>query len=90
MGEEIDEDVLSRIGKHSFSYASDQTQLENTFSEIAQIVWAEANSYYLFEYCSPKRDGSGNNDLRIEVEKDGRLGSVLTQFDATGFTGGCR
>lgn len=89
LGEEIDENILSLIGKHGFVSASNQSELEATFQEIGQVVRAEANSYYLFEYCSPKRDGSGVNSLRIEVEKEARVGSVLTQFNATGFTGGC-
>ena len=90
LGEEIDETVLNQIGKNGFTSAANQAELENTFRQVADIIVAEANSFYLFEYCSPKRDGSGVNDLRIEAETgDGRIGSVLTQFDATGFTGGC-
>ncbi len=90
LGEEIDENVLRTIGKSGFVFAADQAELIATFSEVAEVVWAEANSYYLFEYCSPKRDGSGINSLRIEATAaDGRSGSVQTTFDATEFTGGC-
>jgi uncharacterized protein YegL len=90
LGGEIDEDVLKKIGKHSFAFANNQTELNASFQKVAEIVSAEANSYYLFEYCSPKRDGSGVNDLRIEAEFEGKIGSVLTKFNATGFTGGCQ
>ena len=90
LGGEIDENVLNRVGKDGFVFATDQTQLEETFQEVGQVVWAEANSYYLFEYCSPKRDGSGINKLRILANANGKIGSVLTEFDATGFTGGCQ
>ena len=90
LGEEIDESILNQIGKNGFTSAANQAELEQTFQQVADIIVREANSFYLFEYCSPKRDGSGINDLRIEAEtEDGRIGSVLTQFDATGFTGGC-
>ncbi len=59
------------------------------FNDISNGVAGQANSFYLFEYCSPKRDGSGENDLIIQVITGDRDGIVQTSFDATGFTGGC-
>lgn len=92
LGEEIDTEVLNQIGQDGSFFAADKAELETIFSEIAQLVWGEANSYYLFEYCSPKRDGSGLNELRIEAANDaGDLtGSVTTTFEAAGFTSGCQ
>lgn len=90
LGGEIDMPTLKAIGKHGTFTVSNQSNLESTFRQVGELVSAEANSYYLFEYCSPKRDGSGKSGLRIEVNVGGKLGSVLTQFDATGFTGGCQ
>ncbi len=92
LGEEIDETVLNQIGRDGSFFAADKAELETIFSEIALLVWGEANSYYLFEYCSPKRDGSGMNELRIEAATDsGDLkGSVTTTFEAVGFTSGCQ
>lgn len=89
LGSEIDVDVLQNIGKDAFAFAAETEELVNTFEEIANKVNAEANSYYLFEYCSPKRDGSGISDLRIQAKHDGLTGDVRTTFDATGFDGGC-
>jgi uncharacterized protein YegL len=89
LGGEIDEAVLQRIGSGGSAFADDINSLITTFNEVAQWVKDEANSYYLFEYCSPKRDGSGLNGLRLEVEYQGKKGSRTTQFDATGFGGGC-
>ncbi|WP_396596319.1 hypothetical protein [Dokdonia sp. R86516] len=43
----------------------------------------------MFEYCSPKRDGSGMSNLVIQVINGGQDGLVQTSFDATGFTSGC-
>ncbi|GJM35421.1 MAG: hypothetical protein DHS20C18_44220 [Saprospiraceae bacterium] len=90
LGEEIDPGVLNSIGKNGTVTATNQSELEETFRQVGQLIWAEANSYYLFEYCSPKRNGSGINDLRIEAQFDGKVGSATTKFDATGFTGGCQ
>ena len=89
LGSEIDETVLKKIGKTSHVFASDTAALTAKFEEIAQLIYDAANSFYLFEYCTPKRDGSGNNELHIRVKKDGKEGKRITTFDATGFTDDC-
>ena len=61
---------------------------EDTFEEISDNVAGQAKSYYLFEYCSPKR--SGVNDLIIQAVQGQNQGAIRTKFDATGFTGGCK
>ena len=90
LGDEIDQSVLKTIGKSGSVFATNKAELETKFIEIAALVWAEANSYYLFEYCSPKRDGSGTNELIIEVTLGNKKGALKTSFDATGFTSGCQ
>ena len=89
LGEEIDQDVLTKIGKNGTIFAANKEELEVKFQETADLVGAEAGSFYLFEYCSPKRDGSGVSEVSIVVDKDGRKGFVQMSFDATGFTSGC-
>jgi uncharacterized protein YegL len=89
LGAEIDTQVLTDIGKTFSVFAGNKEDLENTFNDISIRVSERANSFYLFEYCSPKRDGSGENNLAIEVIDGGKQGAVQTKFDATGFTGGC-
>lgn len=89
LGSEIDVEVLMQIGKDAYAFAEDTDKLVRTFEVIATKVHNEANSYYLFEYCSPKRHGSGTNDLRIQAVYEDLVGSSKTNFDATGFEGGC-
>jgi uncharacterized protein YegL len=89
LGAEIDETVLRKIGKTSFAFADDTAALTEKFEEIANLIADEANAYYLFEYCTPKRDGSGINDLHIVVEKNEKEGRKITSFDATGFSNDC-
>jgi len=81
LGAEIDTQVLMDIGKTFSVFA--------TNNDISTRVSERANSFYLFEYCSPKRDGSGENNLAIQVTDGNKQGAVQTKFDATGFTGGC-
>ncbi len=89
LGGEIDTQVLTDIGKTFSVFAGNKEELENTFNDISFRVSERANSFYLFEYCSPKRDGSGENNLAIQVRDGNRQGAVQTKFNATGFTGGC-
>ncbi|MCK0191095.1 VWA domain-containing protein [Arenibacter sp. F20364] len=89
LGAEIDADILGKIGKTFSVYAGNKEQLETTFNDISFRVSEQANSFYLFEYCSPKRDGSGENNLAIQVKEGNRQGAVQTKFNAKGFTGGC-
>lgn len=89
LGSEIDKTVLTKIGKNAQAFADNTDGLIATFENIAKQIFDEANSFYLFEYCSPKRDGAGQAELRLEVLYDGERGSELTTFNATGFKGGC-
>ncbi len=89
LGDEIDKNVLQEIGKTSTIIAEDKAALEAKFIETSALVYDQANSYYIFEYCSPKRDGSGINQLAIQLNHLGQTGAVMTSFDATGFSGGC-
>ena len=89
LGGEIDTQVLTDIGKTFSVFAGNKEELETTFNDISIRVSERANSFYLFEYCSPKRDGSGENNLAIQVKTGNKQGAVQTKFDATGFTGGC-
>ena len=89
LGGEIDTQVLTDIGKTFSVFATNKEELETTFNDISTRVSERANSFYLFEYCSPKRDGSGENNLAIQVTDGSKQGAVQTKFDATGFTAGC-
>jgi len=89
LGSEIDTQILMDIGKTFSVFAGNKEELETTFNDISIRVSERANSFYLFEYCSPKREGSGENNLAIQVTDGSRQGAVQTEFDATGFTGGC-
>ncbi len=89
LGAEIDADILMRIGKTSSAFAGNEAELEGVFNEISRKVSEQANSFYLFEYCTPKRDGSGVNNLAIQLVDGDREGAVQTEFNTKDFTGGC-
>lgn len=87
LGGEIDEEVLQSFGKNGFELAEDSLQLNETFLAIAERLESESNSYYVLEYCSPKR--SGEHELELRAIYEDRMGSFETDFSAEGFTGGC-
>lgn len=87
LGGEIDETILREIGKTSFVSAANIGELLDRFQEIGDLISGRANSYYLLEYCSPKR--SGSNQLTIEVNQGALKGRANTFFDASDFNGSC-
>ena len=89
LGDEINGIDLETIGRNGSQLAVNVNQLTAIFRQIAQQVANEANSYYLFEYCSPIRNGN-NNGLIIEAFEGNEVGYFEATFDATGFTGGCQ
>lgn len=84
---EIEETVLTAIGRDGHPFADDVEQLVPQFEEIALRIREDANSHYKLEYCSPKR--AGDHDLMITASIDGSRGSIVTCFCAEDFKGGC-
>lgn len=87
LGDEIDESFLIRVGREGFESAFNSFDLNQAFLKAAEVVGNTANSYIVLEYCSPKRSGDHRIELRAVV--DDRVGKLVTEFNATGFTGGC-
>lgn len=87
LGGEIDEGVLTDLGKDGFAWADEIDSLDTAFDDTAEGVAAVANSYYAILYCSPAR--TGEHRLRLEIEHEGQVGHVEYSFDASSFEGGC-
>jgi hypothetical protein len=87
LGNEIREASLKTIGASGFVSARDVSELESAFSAVGANIRDEANSYYLLEYCSPKR--AGTNTVKIQAARETLSGSLATSFSAGGFGGGC-
>lgn len=87
LGGEIDKEVLKTFGRDGFELAKDSLELNSSFLNVAKHLEAESNSYYVLEYCSPKRSGQHMLELRAYYED--KFGSFKTAFSAEGFTGGC-
>lgn len=88
LGGEIDENILSSFGKNGFELAEDSLALNDSFLAVAERLERESGSFYVLEYCSPKR--AGNHLLQVRAIYEDRFGSFSTSFSAEGFTGGCQ
>ncbi|MEJ2670008.1 MAG: VWA domain-containing protein, partial [Gammaproteobacteria bacterium] len=89
LGSEINPQVLQQLGRDAFSQASELNELAETFSEVAQFVSDEADSFYKLDYCSPKRAGM-ENTLRIQAIQGDLTGELNVVFSAEGFSAGCK
>lgn len=89
LGSEINEEDLRKFGRDGLERLdeSDIESLVTTFAKVGELVIAEAGSYYIFEYCSPLRNGEAR--LVIEVSINGQIGFMQFDYSASGFTSGC-
>ena len=87
LGGEIDIPVLQEIGRTQNVFPQNVSELFPAFDAIASRIQDLAASFYLLEYCSPKR--AGQHDLKVEVALGDEVGFLTTRFDARGFTAEC-
>ena len=87
LGGEIDEDALNRFGRDGFELAENSFDLNSSFLAIANKLESQAGSFYVLEYCSPKR--SGDHTIQLRAVYDDYAGSFTTEFNADDFLGGC-
>lgn len=87
LGSEVNKRVLTDLGKTSAEFANNLDDLTQAFDVVASNTIGVADSYYIIQYCSPKR--SGDHDFRIDVIYNNFKGSIEKNFNANGFSGGC-
>lgn len=88
LGGEIDPNTLSMFGRDGFELAADSLALKESFLAVADRLERMSNSYYVLEYCSPKR--AGQHTLQLRAVYEDRFGSFSMPFSAEGFSGGCK
>lgn len=87
LGEEIDQNVLEQFGRDGFELAENSFDLNTAFLDVANRIKSASGSFYVLEYCSPKR--SGEHEIQLRAIYEDRVGTFTTRFSAEGFTGGC-
>jgi VWFA-related protein len=87
LGAEISEQQLATLGRNGFVKADEQANIGTAFDEIAARIENASRKFYLLSYCSPSR--AGQHTLRVEVTAENQTGSLMQEFDATGFGPNC-
>jgi len=89
VGAEIEQGVLSEIGRDGIEMANDTVGVSDAFERVAERIDAQAKRFYLLSYCSPARKGP--HRVRIEAHASNkagrghRSGALEYEFDADGF-----
>jgi len=87
IGDRIIREELERIGKTHAEFAREQKDLGKAISATTKAIDDKMSLDYVFSYCSPKRRGNHDVELRIETPK--WHGNVMHRFSAKGFGKGC-
>jgi hypothetical protein len=87
IGRELDDSVLSRVGKTGYIRVEDTSAARAAFGELAELIVRASRRQYLLRYCAHAR--AGRHKLKVEVQNAQGRGQLQYTLDATGFTGPC-
>jgi hypothetical protein len=87
VGNEIDDNTLSRIGTDGYIRVEDSSALADAFSQISERIVAHTRRFYLLSYCSPAR--AGKHLVTVEAHAQDTKGELQYEFDAKGFSPEC-
>jgi hypothetical protein len=85
LGREIDSRTLKDIGRDMFTYVPFASWISNSFRAVGKRIEALSKCYFMLEYRTPTRSGSGNQDLLIGIREGAYSGSYKTVFDTSKF-----
>jgi hypothetical protein len=87
IGRDVDDSVLSRVGKSGYVRVEENAAAGAAFRELAALVVRASRRQYLLRYCSAAR--AGRRVLTVEAEAEAGRGQTHFVFDATGFSASC-
>jgi len=88
LGDIISREKLELFGRDGFEFVDNYDALLRSFENISERISANVNSFYFFEYCSPKRNGEHTLKLTIQKSNNKRA-SITYCFNASGFSDNC-
>lgn len=83
LGGDVNQEELIAFGKDGFEWAENAEKLDAAFSKLTDKIETLAKSFYLLGVCSPRT--AGIRDLALLVSKNNATGSLVVQYNATGF-----
>lgn len=88
VGRELNDSVLSRVGKTGYLRVEENAAFRAAINEIAGHLLGAARHYYLLGYCSQSR--GGEHVIELQALARGRRGTLKTRIHASGFGPGCK
>jgi len=80
LGDNVDDDVLEKIGKDGYLKATQTDRLDVEFDNLGERLNSFANSFYKLDFC-PAQQG-GRLDLKVDVKDNrGFYGSIIDRLD---------
>jgi hypothetical protein len=89
VGNEIDEETLSRIGYSGYVLVQDAAAVTNAFQTLGERIKGMTQRFYLLSYCSPARAGVHRVTVEAVDPTTQVTGDTSYEFDATGFGPNC-
>jgi hypothetical protein len=86
-GRELDDSVLSRIGKTGYIRVGESAALGSAFRELVSQIVRATQRYYLLSYCSSLR--AGKHVVMLRARSAARVGELSYVLDAASFRAGC-
>ena len=84
LGDEIEPEILERLGNAGYFPLANASELGATFAQIQTEIALAADSFYWLNYLSPKR-GDNLHTLRLQVKGNGLDSGISGQFNSADF-----
>jgi hypothetical protein len=92
-GAGVDGAKLGPLARGSLFLSKEPKDVRKGLAEAAEKVQGASSNHYVFSYCTPKRKGEHELEIKVETgqEEAGARdsGSLVYKFSAEGFGSGC-
>jgi hypothetical protein len=87
IGRDLDDSVLSRVGKTGYVRVEESSAARAAFRELAELITRATRRQYLLRYCSAAR--AGHHDVSIEATAAAGRGQLQYTLDASALRAPC-
>lgn len=87
IGRDLDDSMLSRVGKNGYVRVEESSAARAAFRELGDQIVRASRRQYLLRHCASAR--GGKHKLTVELQTPQGRGQLHYTLDASGFTGPC-
>ena len=81
IGRDLDDSLLSRVGKTGYIRIEDSSATRSAFRELAELITRATRRQYLVRYCSAAR--AGHHEVNVEATAPAGRGQLQYTLDAS-------